>query len=172
MDHLQREKACIRQAILEKFGTGTVMVCKKINLQAAHSIWYAQISCLKATQDQLIACVVPLEEYFEIESSAPLEDLQWISFQTRQSTDQALLAGLPMQPCPLKPEMTDVSREVLLGARFKCVSTNQTSFTYLCDKMPSLRMDLLLDKSTSDYRREGTLSQCLDTFQCVLGFQL
>lgn len=170
MDLLRKERELIRSAVVEKFGKGLVMTCRKANPETRHSIWYAQVGCLKANNDQIVACVLPLEGWHDIGTQAMLADLEWTSLQTRTTTDQELLASLPIQRCPVRPEVSELSRDVL-SAEFVQVDKTKLACTYLCRKLPSLRIDLINEKQTTEWRKTGTLSSCLDAYACIVAFQ-
>ena len=170
MDILRQERQMIRTAISEKFGTELVMICRKVNDQKAYSIWYAQVVCAKANQDQIVVCVVPLESWHMPGTQAHLQSLEWSNFQTRTTTDTDLLQALPSQSCPVRPSMTELSEQVL-NTRFNRITKSTLSHTYLSSELPSLRVDLLVDKQLTTFSDKGSLKACMQTYQCSLEFQ-
>lgn len=172
MDDLRHERRLIESALREKFGGHTIFVCRKLNQEKQYSIWYARVSCMTASQNRILAVLVPLEVYHTPGSTAPLDQLPWIGFQARETTDQALLTSLEMQSCTVRPNVSQLSKEVLRQALFNVKYKSSTSWTYLSDQLPSLRVDLLLEKESQTFREQGTLEQCLDIYQTCLAWQL
>ena len=173
MDDLRNEHRLIYEAVSGKFnGNQLTMTCRKINVDNGYGLWYARLACLTADANKIVVAIVPLEEYHAVDSTAPLSQLHWIGLQTRETTDQQLLSSLPPQPCPVRPNVAALSSQVLRTAQFKVVAKGGTSWTYVSDQLPSLRVDLLLDKPDQEMRPTGTLEQCLDIFQTCLAFQL
>jgi hypothetical protein len=174
MEDLRHEQQLIYTAINEKYIPSTIMSLRKINLEKAYGIWYAQMACMTAQQNRIIVCIVPLEPWHSVDSTAPLNQLKWIGFQARETNDQALLNQLRggVQSCPVRPPVSELSTQILRKVDFKVVVKGDLAWTYLSDQLPSLRIDLLKEKESADYRPQGTLEQCLDTFQACLAFQL
>ena len=173
MDDLRNEQRLIYDAINGKFNApNLIMTCRKINTEKSYSIWYARLACLTANSNRIVVAIVPLEVYHSIDSTAPLDQLRWTGLQTRETTDQQLLTALPTQACPARPKVAPLSGEVLRTALFKVAVKGDTAWTYVSDQLPSLRVDLLLDKPGQEFRSSGTLEQCLDIFQTCLAFQL
>jgi hypothetical protein len=175
MDDLRHEQQLIYHAIQEKFVPSTILVLKKILQEKQQGIWYARLACMTADQNRIIACIVPLEPWHTMNSTSPLDQLRWLGFQTRESTDQALLSSLPpLQACPVRPKMSDLSEQILRSksVKFSVKLKGDVAWTYLSDQLPSLRVDLLKAKDTQEFLNQGSLEQCLDIFQTCLAFQL
>lgn len=170
MDDLRNEVDLIYTAIGEKFNPHTTFTCKKFNEEKQYSIWYARVACMTANQNRIMAAIVPLEVFHTLDSTSPLDQLRWIGFQTRETTDQALLASLPLQSCVVRPQVSAVSQDALRKVKFNVVAKGETAWSYLSRELPSLRIDLLRDKSTQEFLGQGTLEQCLDIFQTCLAF--
>ena len=123
------------------------------------SIYYARIGCLLCIDNQYLVAVIG-EDTQPIGNTERLNNLKWISFQTRKFEDS-----------PAKMKTQEIKSVIKADLQETVTVSNKLIDRWVYEPQFSpLKLELLLDEDTSNYSETGTLKSCLDTYMCVLTF--
>ena len=158
--NIQREKQDVRDSIAQYY-KGIVMTKGKSNSE--YDIWYARIGCLLCVEDQYLVVISPAVNSLPINTMMPLEKINWDSFQTRTITKS-----------PIRLRSQDINgreEDIVLKDEIYFIDQTEDRFIYGSKNFP-LKIELLKDKNGTVYNEKGTIKTALETYQCVITFNV
>lgn len=155
--------------IISKYFNNITMT--KINDVNNLSIYRCNLSCLLCSEFRYLIAICPLNFNYN-GSTIKLQDLKWLSFQTRTSKSEE--SGSQQYTSIVDP---------LLMSEINMVKKMKDKTVYICEKIPYIKIELLHTpkkivslyeqtfNNTNDiqqYANKGTLKTALDTYNCVI----
>lgn len=122
-------------------------------------------SMLIASQKKYLVALVK-NDNFPIFERRRLNDINWISFQTRQLSkgeDESELKNLPVCELP-----TAKSKSMFLKEIITKYSQNETQIHYMCDTLPVNIILLIADNKNPTYQEKSTIERALVYFNTVI----
>ena len=145
----------------------------KIGNNSGFSVYYAKIDCQLCADIRYIVAMTSLD-LNELRAVKPLSEIQWISFQTRTTTDRDHeFSNMKLKSYPYKRnKLSDALQDKIeLYKRMKDKSV------YIAENYPvkielihtiSKEVNEALGKMAPEYSDDGTIASALETYQCVL----
>jgi hypothetical protein len=148
-----REK--IYPLFVEYFNDPTMTKIKNIN---GYSMYMAKTYCLLGIEYRYIIVFVR-EDKLPMLSKTTLENLRWISLQTRSLADEHNLPSHSYVP----RRIPDLDQKITL------VKQNSDQFVYKVEKLP-ITVTLLPKTKGMDYNPSGSVVTALETYQTIINF--
>ena len=135
----------------------------KTHSQGTYGVYKALVESMTSGSIRYIAAIVAHDSFNPLGTVLPLRDLQWISFQTRTTTNPRLeFAGLP-----LKEQAYVVKRNNSLWDKIKLASELDEKYVYIPDHLP-LSVHILRLKESDSFAPEGSVISALELFQTII----
>lgn len=122
-------------------------------------------SMLVASQKKYLVALVK-NDNFPIFEKRRLNDINWISFQSRQlgkNDDASELKSLPICELP-----TSKTKSMFLKESITKVSQNETQIQYVCDTIPINIILLTQDNKNPTYQDKSTIERAIMYFNTVI----
>lgn len=122
-------------------------------------------SMLVASQKKYLVALVK-NDNFPIFERRRLNDINWISFQSRQlgkNEDDSDLKNLPICELP-----TSKTKSIFLKESITKVSQNETQIQYVCDTVPINIILLTQDNKNPTYQDKSTIERAIMYFNTVI----
>lgn len=163
--NIELEKNNIRQQIAEYFGSLYMTKCKhQIDNGYNYGIYYAKIGCMLCIDNQYVVITVPNDNN-RIGTMLPLSDLSWNTFQTR--TIKKLPVNIKLTAQTPTKKINDI-----LNSGISIAEKLQDRYVYYCNEYP-LYIELLSNgKDEISYNDKGKVLTAIETYNCVIHFQV
>lgn len=122
------------------------------------SIYMAKTYCLLSRECRYII-VIDNKNYEKVMSFKRLNEIEWISLQTRTLFDNH---DLPSHSY-VTTKNTPLNCDIFLKDK------NNNSINYYCKKYP-INVELLYTEKNNEYQKEGTLISAIETYQTIITF--
>jgi hypothetical protein len=151
----------VRAAISEIY-EGFILT--KTQNSGSFGIYKAAIQSLTSGDTKYIAAIVFNDTHSPLGTMCPIEDLKWVSFQTRTTTNPRVeFSGFP-----LKEQQYAIKRSnSILWDKIKLATENDNKFIYIPDHLP-LTVEILKLKESDTFANEGTVISAIELYQTVL----
>lgn len=163
---INKEKMEIKKAISDYFNGIFLTKIKYIpsfqTKKSSLSLYYAKIGCMLCIENQYLIVVVENDSNI-IGHEEYLENLDWVSFQTRTMDNP---------PSGLKSQQSSQSKNQKSNLMFEKIFLSEEKEDrniYLCNNLP-IKIELLFTKDDDTYSNNGTVQSALDTYNCVISF--
>ena len=136
-------------------------ILQKIKDNGEYSIYTTKTMCLLSTECRYIIVIVYKND-FSIHSKDDLQNLKWISFQTRTLKDHMECGSHAYIPKKDGPLMDMINR----------TSINKNSCIYEAENLP-INITLLFTKRNDEnvYQPKGTVIHALETYNTIITFK-
>jgi hypothetical protein len=132
------------------------------------SIYYAHLDCMLCMEQRFIILISPIDNITNGETNT-IDNIRWISFQTRTFIDINLSFKLKKQTQPMLTTDDILNEEFDIMER-KMKGDKIDKSIYIAKKLP-LKLELLhrgKNPSINDYADRITLISSLETYNCIL----
>jgi len=146
-------------AFIDYFGDIEMGLIKTVG---QHKVYASKISSGLLNQNRYIFVVVPQSRTYELGNVETLNNLDWVSFQTRMTEE---VHAVPEHGLYSTPE-----RKKMLNDKVKVVERTKDETFYLTNSLP-IRVRVLHDpkkKNSLQYPDEAYLYQLLESYRCVI----
>lgn len=127
------------------------------NTDGKYSVYMSKTYCLLSKECRYLVAIVALN-YMPIGGIEKLENLQWISFQTRTLEDNH----------DLPPHNYQAKRDGFLKKVIDKITNTDGYSLYSCSELP-IQVTLLHTKAgSSDYKPKGNVIAALETYQTII----
>lgn len=157
-------KQMLRDAIIEIYRNTN---CMKTHIFGIYSVFKAPVEGLTGGVFKYIVAIVPGMDHIQLGQSVPLNQLQWISFQTRQTENPAAEFG-EIRPKPTQYSCPMDSKHFIYS-KINMVLNDSNKFVYLAENLP-FKIELLKLKDSDVAAEKATLMGALDAFKTVITF--
>ena len=136
------------------------IMTKMKNQENKFSMYVSKAYCLLSKECRYIIVFTQIDN-FPIGFEQPLQNIYWISLQTRTLADQYDIKSHGYTPMEKGPLLAKIHR----------VNITQQASTYKCDEFPLIITLLHTPKKTSDvYQDKGTIIAALETWETIITF--
>ena len=156
------EFASINEDIYKMFTNyfSNPLMTKMKNQENKFSMYVSKAYCLLSKECMYIIVFTQIDN-FPIGFEQKLENINWISLQTRTLTDQYDIKSHGYTPVAHGPLLAKIER----------VNITKQASTYKCNDFPLIITLLHTDKKTSDvYQNKGTIIAALETWETIVTF--
>jgi hypothetical protein len=155
---ISQKKIQMRDVISKYFGNAVMTKMKENN---SFSIYYARIGCLLCLENRYIVVVLQNDDS-PIGTTIELSEMEWISFQTRTIENP----NFKIKPKDIKSET-----DPMINCQVEKISDESDRTVYISYDFP-IKLELLKENESDVHRERGTLKTALDSYNCVLSFNL
>jgi hypothetical protein len=158
-------KSKVRNAISELYN-GIVFTKVSETSAPSLSIYKAVVEPNTSSPDvKYLVAIVPNAEAVPLGVEKRLNELNWISFQTRATLDPQVEFG----GFRLRPQRYTIPANSVLHDRIKCVSETPKKWIYTSNNLP-IQLEVLVQKENESFAQEGTVIACLEMYQTIITF--
>lgn len=156
LDTYDPEVEYIYSLFIEYFGN---TVFTKIKEEDKYMIYMCKVYSLLSNQYRYLIAVVNSNK--ELKEQEFLNELKWVSFQTRSLPENHKLKMYSYVP----------KKTTLLNSQIVKVVCNNVSCSYSCSEIPIINITLLNTKDDMlEYQHNGTVISALETYQTIITF--
>ena len=135
-------------------------VMTKMKNESNYSMYASKAYCLLSKECRYIIVFVNRDEY-PIKKEIQLDNLYWVSLQTRTLSDQFDIKSHGYQPVAEGPLLEKIER----------INITKEASTYKCENLPLIVTLLHTAKKNSDtYQNRGTIIAALETWETIITF--
>lgn len=159
-----QEKLAVQRAVVSYFGDAIMTKIKQTqptDTKPSYSLYYAKIGCMLCVEDRYIIAILESDPY-PIGSQEQLSRINWVSFQTRT---------LDKPPAVLKTQQLKSKMTPAITDKIKLIDARKDRNVYISNSLP-ISIELLFTKEDDHYADTGTIQSALDTYNCVLSFNI
>lgn len=128
-----------------------------------YSVYYALSCGLLCLNNKYIVVVVE-DDFHKIGDLIELEDIYWVSLQTRT------IDNLDFKNKIIESNYENILPPNVMQSKIKLIQKQKDRYVYACNDYPCLQIELLKNKDDRDFAEFGTLHSALETYSCSIKF--
>lgn len=160
--NIQKQKDDVYKLIYNYFSE--LVLTKVKNVNGNYSVYYANSCNLLCYSSKFIVVVIQ-NDFREIGQTVRLDDVSWVSFQTRTISNFESSVKLQESSFNTLPDKN-------IDSKIKLIDKKKDRYVYSCDKYPITQIELLLNEDDTEFSPEGTIKSALETYSCSIQFKI